>query len=122
MLISSCLRKPLRMAMCQLTLVHLRVSFTTGVLGGAGRCYQRGIDHRTLAQQEMLVSEDGIDQGQNLQTQLMRLEQAAESQDRALIGHGGNARIQSGEAGKHRVSYRASSIAGSERLNHCCSR
>ena len=51
-----------------LALVHLRAALAAGILGGAWRSYQRGVDRRSLAQQQIPVCEDGIDQGQNLQS------------------------------------------------------
>ena len=64
-----------------LGLVHLRVTLTGAVLGGAGCCNQSGVHHRTGLEQQAVGGELGVDHLQDLRAQIMRFEQVAKSQD-----------------------------------------
>ena len=68
-----------------LALVHLRIALTVLVLGRAGRCDQRGIDHRAGLEQQALAAQQIVDQRQDLIGQLVLLQQMTESKDGALI-------------------------------------
>ena len=102
-----------------LRLVHLRVAFTTAVLGGAGRGDQGGIDNRVALQQQAFGGQRSVDGGQDLKTQVVLFEQVAKPKDGALVGQVVFTRLQPRKLRNMGVSYSASSIAGSERLNHC---
>lgn len=58
------------------------------------------IDPAALSQEQFLAWQDGVDQRLDLQAQLGGFQEATEPQDSALIGHGADARIESGKAGE----------------------
>lgn len=93
--------------------MHLGVARAGLVLRGTGRRDQGGIHDRALAQQQPFVLEHGVDGCQELDGECVLLQPVTEAQDRTLIRERVLARI----AG---MSCSASSIAGSERANHCC--
>ena len=70
-----------------LGLMHFGVTFTGLVLGGAGRCDQRGINHSAGLEQQALGGEFGVDDLQNLRTQVVLFEQVSEPQNADPIGN-----------------------------------
>ena len=64
-----------------LDLVHLGVTLTCAVLGGARCCNQGGVHHRAVLEQQSVGSQFWVDDLQNPRAQLMRFEQVAKSQD-----------------------------------------
>ena len=69
-----------------LGLVHLRVTLTRAVLGGAGRCDQSGINDRACFEQQAPLDQIGVHGGKNLRGQVVGFKQLAESENGAFIG------------------------------------
>ena len=103
-----------------LALVHLRVSFTAGVLGRARCGDQRGIDHCAAAQHQALGTQQQIDGCQDSLGQLVLLQHMAESQDGALVGQPVIPAAQAGEVAEQGHVVQRPSMAGSLNVNHCC--
>ena len=70
-----------------LGLVHLRVTLTGAVLGGAGCRNQSGVHHRIGLEQQALGGQLGVDHLQDLWAQLVRFEQMTKSQDADAVGN-----------------------------------
>ena len=64
-----------------LNLVHLGVTLTGLVFGGAGRSNQRGVYHGARLEQQAVSSQLGVDDLQYLGAQIVLFEQMTESQD-----------------------------------------
>ena len=70
-----------------LGLVHLRVTLTGTVLGGARCRNQSGVHHRAGLEQQALGGQLGVDHLQYLRAQLVLFEQMAKSQDVDAVGN-----------------------------------
>lgn len=68
-----------------LGLMHLLITRFASVLGGCGRCNQRGIHDGVDAQQQLIVFEQFVNGLQDLFDELVLFKQVAKTQDRALI-------------------------------------
>ncbi len=84
-------------------LVNLRVARTRAVLRRTRGCYQGGVDHRALLeQQQTLIVQRGVIRGQDQHDQVIGSEQVAKAQDSAFIGQVVLAGIQSCKLAEHR--------------------
>jgi len=77
-----------------LGLVHLRVTLSAAVLGGARRRNQGGINHRAGLEQQAARGQFGVDAVQDLWGQAVDFQEMAKAQDGGLIGDAGHARVQ----------------------------
>jgi len=67
-----------------LSMVHIWVTLTRAVLGGAGRCNQSGVQNRACFKQQAPLDQLGVD-GRNLSSQVVGFKQVPESENTALI-------------------------------------
>jgi hypothetical protein len=67
--------------------VHFRVAGFVVVLGGTGRCYERGIHQRASFEQQTALDQQVIDGSQNVISQLVLFQPMTEPQNSALVGH-----------------------------------
>ena len=63
-----------------LGLVHLWVTLTRAVLGGAGRCNQRGVHEHTCFKQQALLDQLGVNGSKSLRNQVVGFKQVTESE------------------------------------------
>jgi len=101
-------------------LMHLRVAFAFFVLGRTRGIDDARIHNRTGADFQPVLMKILVDQGKQLVAQVMRLKQMTELADRGLIRCRLTSQINTYKEAHGRESYRASSTAGSDRLNQCC--
>ena len=64
-----------------LDLVHLRITLTTFVLGGAGRGNQGSVHYGAALEQQVVGSQLGVDDLKDLWAQVVLFEQVSETQD-----------------------------------------
>ena len=83
-----------------LGLVHLWVTLTRAVLGGAGRGNQSGINDRACFEQQAPLDQLGINGVKNLRSQVVGFKQVAESENGDLIRQARGACVKLGELTK----------------------
>ena len=83
-----------------LGLVHLWVTLTRVVLGGARSCDQSGINNSACFEQQAPLDQLGVNGSKNLRSQVVGFKQVTESEDGALIRQARGARVKLGELTK----------------------
>ena len=83
-----------------LGLVHLWVTLTRAVLGGARSCDQSGINDRACFEQQAPLDQIGVHGGKNLRGEVVGFKQVTESENGALIRQPRGACVKLGELTK----------------------
>ena len=83
-----------------LGLVHLWVTLTRVVLGGARGCDQSGINDRACFEQQAPLDQLGVDSSKNLSGQVVGFKQVTESENGALIRQARSACVELGKLPK----------------------
>ena len=89
------------------------------VLGGTRCRYQGGIDCGADLEQQAALGQEFIDGEQYLLGKFVFFQTMAKPQDGALVRQPGKL-LKPGKLAVQGVSKKASSMAGSDKLNHCC--
>jgi hypothetical protein len=103
-----------------LGLVHVWVTLIRAFLGGARSCDQSGINDITRIEQQAPVDQHGVHGSKNLSGQVVGFKQVTESEYGYLIRQARGAPSSWANLRNKAISCKASSMAGSERPNHCC--
>jgi hypothetical protein len=105
-----------------LGLVHLRISLSLLILGGAAYRGQGGIDDRPMLHSNAVGLEVGVHRLKDLLPQIAFLQYVPERQGRSFIWYPVADQLDPSESAHRRYLNQRSSMAGSLKSHHCCNR